>query len=77
MITRQLPSEKNDEPGLGFFIKDDGKDLVFLHYGQDEGFIANLWGFAVRNQGLVIMMNSDEVGDLVNEIKNIIDPYLP
>lgn len=76
MITRQLPSEKMDEPGLGFFIKNDGDDLVFLHYGQDEGFIANLYGFASRDQGVVIMMNNDAGWALMDEIKNsIADTY--
>jgi len=76
MITRQLPSEKIDEPGLGFFIKNDGDDLVFLHYGQDEGFIANFYGFASRDQGVVIMMNNDAGWTLMDEIKNsIADTY--
>lgn len=76
MVVRQLPSGKAVEPGLGFFIEHEGENLVFQHEGQDEGFIASLYGFATRDQGFVIMMNNDSGWALMGEITNsIADTY--
>ena len=76
MITRQMLSGEEDDPGLGFFISHEGEDLAFAHGGQDEGFIASFYGLAARNQGLVIMMNQDAGWFLMGEIQNSVgDTY--
>lgn len=76
MITRQFPTTGSKEPGLGFFINNQGENLAFVHRGQDEGFIASLYGFANRNQGFIIMMNNDSGWALMEEISNsIADTY--
>lgn len=36
-----------------------GKDVVFLHHGSNQGFNCMLYGSIEKNQGLVVMTNSD------------------
>ncbi len=69
MLTRQLPGDREDAPGLGFFLNHHGEDLTFAHRGQDEGFIASFFGFAAKDQGFVIMINDEGGVDLMNEIE--------
>lgn len=76
MITRQKIGDKNSDSGLGLFLENQDKDLVFEHAGQDEGFIARLLGYAFRGQGVVIMMNNDSGWILMEEITNsVADSY--
>lgn len=76
MITRQKIDRNDIDSGLGFFLENQGKDLLFSHNGQDEGFITLLSGYAYRGQGVVIMMNNDSGWALMNEITNsIADTY--
>lgn len=46
---------------LGFTKKysDEGKDLIFDHWGSNAGFTSYMVGSLEDNQGLVIMTNSD------------------
>ena len=76
MITRQKIGGQESDAGLGLFLKNQGQDLQFSHNGQDEGFIANLMGYAFRGQGVVIMINDDAGWALMNEITNsVADAY--
>lgn len=68
MITRQKIGDKEIDSGLGLFLVNEGKDLVFGHPGQDEGFIVRLSGYAYRGQGVVIMINNDSGWELMEEI---------
>lgn len=70
MITRQKTGDKNVEVGLGLYLKNEGKDLVFFHDGQNDGFIARLMGYAYQDRGIVIMMNNDDGWKLIEEIIN-------
>jgi CubicO group peptidase (beta-lactamase class C family) len=70
MITRQKIGGKSISAGLGLFLKNEGKNLVFDHDGQDEGFIARLSAYAYQGQGIVIMMNNDSAWALMDEIIN-------
>lgn len=36
-----------------------GEDIVFLHYGSNQGFNCILYGSVDQNQGIVVMTNSD------------------
>ena len=36
-----------------------GNDIVFLHHGSNQGFNCMMYGSTVKNQGLVVMTNSD------------------
>lgn len=76
MVTRQKIGDKDSDSGLGLFLENHGKNLVFGHGGRDEGFIARLSGYAYRGQGVVIMMNNDSAWLLIEEITNsIADAY--
>lgn len=76
MITRQKIGDKVIDSGLGFFLENEGEDLVFSHNGQDDGFIARLSGYAYRGKGVVIMMNNDFGWGLMDEITNsVADTY--
>lgn len=70
MITPQKTGDKNVEVGLGLYLKNEGKDLVFFHDGQNDGFIARLMGYAYQDRGIVIMMNNDDGWKLIEEIIN-------
>jgi CubicO group peptidase (beta-lactamase class C family) len=76
MITREKIGDKESDMGLGIFLINQGKDLIFAHDGQNEGFIARLLGFAFRGQGVAIMMNNDADWNLMEEITNsVADTY--
>jgi CubicO group peptidase (beta-lactamase class C family) len=76
MVTRQKIGDKESDLGLGLFLINQGRDLIFAHDGQNEGFIARLLGFAFRGQGVVIMMNNDADWNLMEEITNsVADAY--
>ena len=77
MITRQkLNDHQEISSGLGLFIEHDSENLVFQHGGRDEGFLASLYGFAFRNQGVVIMINNDSAFGLIDELTNsVADAY--
>jgi len=76
MITKQRLLDKESPSGLGLFIKYNAEDLVFHHNGRDEGFIASLYGFANRDQGVVIMVNNDCAFGLIEELTNsVADTY--
>jgi len=70
MTTKQNSLDKS-ESGLGLFIKHDTNGgLVFSHNGRNEGFLAKLYGVAIPEQGVVIMVNNDSAVGLIEEITN-------
>lgn len=76
MLSRQKIDEETTDVGLGLFLEHTGRDLVFEHDGQNEGFISRLYGFAHRGQGVVIMINNDSGQYLMSEITNsVADAY--
>ncbi|HSL72116.1 MAG TPA: serine hydrolase [Longimicrobiales bacterium] len=54
--------------GLGPTLWASGDTLRFGHGGANEGFRAQVMGFAHRGQGAVIMTNSDTGGPLIQEV---------
>lgn len=55
---------------LGLFIENENESLVFHHNGRNEGYLAKLYGFGLRNQGIVIMANNDSAFGLIDELMN-------
>jgi hypothetical protein len=53
MLTKHMGSQ-----GLGPEIIEENDILVFGHGGANEGFRCQFFGFAIENQGVVIMTNS-------------------
>lgn len=70
MIRRQKVKGGEIDFGLGLALIGKGRDKVFGHKGQNLGFISELYGFAFRPQGIVIMVNNDGAPDLMAEITN-------
>ena len=54
--------------GLGPTLWGSGDTLRFGHGGANEGFRAQVMGFAHRDQGAVLMTNSDTGGPLIQEV---------
>jgi CubicO group peptidase (beta-lactamase class C family) len=76
MTTRQEIRGEEIHSSLGLFLENEGKNLVFGHGGQDNGFIARLYGYAYNGHGLVVMMNNDTGWNMMNEIRNsVADAY--
>lgn len=65
MLERQKAGGKPLDEGLGLFLQNQGKDLMFTHAGQNEGFISRLIGFPYLGKGVVIMMNNDSGNPLM------------
>lgn len=76
MLTPQIVEKGKASLGLGIFLKHIGENLVFFHNGQDEGFTARFFGFADLTQGFIVMTNSLNGWDLIEEITNsLADTY--
>src|SRR6185295_10027769 len=75
MISRQTVKSGEIDFGLGLALFGKGEDKIFGHKGQNKGFISELYGFAFRPQGLVIMMNNDGAPDLMAEITNSVSDF--
>jgi len=58
--------------GIGYAVRGSGPTLEFSHDGQDEGFVAKFDAFASRGQGLVMMANGNNGGELLGEIANAV-----
>jgi CubicO group peptidase (beta-lactamase class C family) len=70
VLSRQMahemltPDMKDD--GLGMFITSDGKR--FYHGGHNEGFLASVTAYFEGGAGIAIMTNSDNGGQLIDEL---------
>jgi CubicO group peptidase (beta-lactamase class C family) len=54
--------------GIGFFLDGKGDSTRFGHNGWDEGFVANFIAYKKLGKGVVIMVNSNEGYDIMDEI---------
>lgn len=76
MLARQKIGDEMSDVGLGLFLEGTGRDLIFQHDGQNDGFISRLYGFAHRGQGVVVMVNNDSGQVLMKEVTNsVADAY--
>lgn len=70
-LTKDLLTRQNDgQHGLGPQVYEVGEFARFGHGGVDEGFEADMVGYAARGQGVVIMANANLAGPLFEEIKS-------
>ena len=65
-------SDHGQGRGLGFLVRDKGKDLLFRHSGSNVGFRCCLVAYPDRGQGVAIMTNADTGMFLINEILHAI-----
>jgi CubicO group peptidase (beta-lactamase class C family) len=69
---RQMLTVQKAPFGIGYIVDGSGPTLEFSHDGQDEGFVAKFDAFASRGQGVVVMANGNNAGDLLGEIANAV-----
>jgi CubicO group peptidase (beta-lactamase class C family) len=55
--------------GIGYQLQGTGHDLEYGHSGGNEGFISDFVMFPGRGQGVAIMTNANEGGNVVAEIE--------
>ncbi len=58
--------------GIGFFLEGKGDSARFRHGGWDEGFVTEFIAYKKLGMGAVIMVNSNEGYELLNEISKAI-----
>jgi CubicO group peptidase (beta-lactamase class C family) len=54
--------------GIGYEIHGSGQDLEYSHGGSDDGFISNFVMFPGHGEGVAIMTNGANGGELISEI---------
>ena len=57
---------------LGFLVAGTGDAARFGHGGGDEGFIASVWAYPERGQGVAVMTNSAPGALIVREMLNAV-----
>lgn len=65
MLTPQLNSM-----GIGFFLEGQRNVTAFSHGGANAGFRAHVFAHTQTGDGVAIMTNSDNGGELIDEIMN-------
>jgi len=67
-MTEEMLTPQMDSHGLGPGLGGEGDSLSFGHGGANEGYRCQLFAFAKTGQGVAIMTNSDNGGQLIPEI---------
>lgn len=65
---KEMLSPQLKEAGLGFFIKDDGKQQEFAHGGRDEGFDTRFSATFSTGQAAIVMINTNDNSGALNRI---------
>ena len=65
---RQMLTNQKDNAGLGLFLQGQGKKLVFMHNGRNEGFDADMVAMASTGKGAVVMINANDDSGVSKEI---------
>jgi CubicO group peptidase (beta-lactamase class C family) len=72
-MTRRMLSNHKGDWGLGPALDGKGDSLMFQHGGANAGYRCRFFAFAGQDQGVAIMTNSDNGGDLITEMMRSID----
>jgi len=67
-MTENMLSRHFSNMGWGFVIHGNGQDLGFTFSGGNEGYRCDMYAYASKEKGAVIMTNSDNGHYIVNEI---------
>ncbi|HEV2380614.1 MAG TPA: serine hydrolase [Terriglobia bacterium] len=67
-MAQQMLTGQIDHVGLGVALDGSGQTLRFSHSGGNEGFQCLFVAYAHTGQGAVVMTNSDNGGELINEV---------
>lgn len=74
-MANQVFSRDPDRLGFSKLVNDQSDDLVFRHYGSNQGFTCYMVGSLKRKQGIVIMINSDNGFALLDYIARAVAEY--
>jgi len=75
-MTRTMLTPGENDWGLGFRIGGSKRDPFFSHGGANHGYRAQFIAYANSGKGVVIMTNSDNGGELINEVlRAVADVY--
>lgn len=67
-MAQQMLTGQIDHVGLGVALEGSGQTLRFSHSGGNEGFQCLIVAYAHSGQGAAVMTNSDNGGELINEV---------
>jgi CubicO group peptidase (beta-lactamase class C family) len=73
-VKRMLSKHKNDW-GLGPSLQNEKDSLIFGHGGKNAGFTNDMKAFAYQGNGVIVMTNADNGGDLIGEILRAVSNY--
>ena len=68
MLTQQRAGGVLTSSGLGCFIVKDASGARFYHYGRNEGFVSQYFGYIGSDLAFALMANSDAADNLLNEV---------
>lgn len=74
-MTAEVFSRKRERLGFSKIFNDKSEDLIFRHYGSNQGFTSYLVGSLLRKQAVVIMINSDNGFALLDYIARSVAEY--
>ena len=67
-MTEEMLTPQIDSHGLGLGVTGEGDSLSFGHGGANEGYRCQLMAFSKLGQGVAVMTNGDNGGQLISEI---------
>ncbi len=71
----EVLSRKRERLGFSKIFNDESEDLIFRHYGSNQGFTSYLVGSLLRRQAVIIMINSDNGFELLDYIARAVAEY--
>jgi CubicO group peptidase (beta-lactamase class C family) len=71
-LVEQMLAPQIDRVALGFFLEGEGSHERFGHGGWDEGFVAKLTALRRDGKGAVVMINSNQGAEIIDEIERAI-----
>ncbi len=74
-MATEVFSRNRERLGFSKIFNDTSEDLVFRHYGSNQGFTSYLIGSLQRKQAVVIMINSDNGFALLDYIARAVAQY--
>ncbi len=68
-------SRQRERLGFSKIFNDNSEDLIFRHYGSNQGFTSYLVGSLLRKQAVIVMINSDNGFALLDYIARAVAEY--
>lgn len=74
-MTAEVFSRQRERLAFSKIFNDNSEDLIFRHYGSNQGFTSYLVGSLLRKQAVIIMINSDNGFALLDYIARAVAEY--